>query len=205
MSKGIIDDVLKSYSDLFGTLTAISTGSEQVWQKLKADTKENVDIFRKYFCPMMWLMMTLIVVSVFTDHFILENDAQEGPGFFEEALTKLLMTSLTYFVGYLINVNLFEGEKVKAYLGLKEEKASLVVFYPYCMMILACLIEMLASMLFILKYVMIVMTLMAMWNGVTVLVADIELDKKRICVFLTCVMPFVLNLCVTSILSKMMM
>lgn len=193
----IYDRLVKIYQPIICRTYNLLTDSETEWPKFVAENQSYIDVRKNYFIPMLMLLVVVQVFSLCIGDFFNELDAETSllEVLFLNASKTIMISLVCYTLSGLLLYLLLGNSKFSWGLGsdFTLDKASVLIVFPYCISMLAQILNNLWSIFFIMSFIAVILSLLLVWKGLASLVPNITPRKHSGLTYLIGIFPVLIN------------
>lgn len=197
------------YSPVFNRIYQLLTNSDAEWAAFVEENQNYIEVRKRYFVPLLVLLVIVHLLSIcFVCFLELDSDSllkQLLKCVFETAMTSLICYTLA---GVLVS-GFFSNQNIKALYLDKDfdlNKSSQLIVFPYCVSMVAQILENIWGILFFTHFIAIALSFMLVWRGLVAIVPNIKdhPSKHTWHTFIIGMIPLFLNKVLNSIFNLMM-
>ncbi|MBQ4035096.1 MAG: hypothetical protein II623_06515 [Paludibacteraceae bacterium] len=197
------------YSPIFIRLYRLLASADTEWNAFVQENQNYIEVRRRYFVPLLALLVAVHLLSIcFVSFFEPDSDfilKQLLKCIFDTVMTSLICYTLA---GILVNL-IFSNQKFNRLYIDKDfnlNKSSQLIVFPYCVSMVAQILENMWEILFFTHFIAIALSFMLVWRGMIAIVPEVENhpSKHTWHTFIIGMIPLLLNKMLNSVFNLMM-
>ncbi len=197
------------YTPIFSRIYQLLANADAEWTAFVNEKQNYIEVRKRYFVPLLALLIIVHLLSIcFVCFLELDTDSllkQLLKCVFETAMTSLICYTLA---GILVS-GVFSNQKIKSLCLDKDfdlNKSSQLIVFPYCVSMVAQILENIWGILFFTHFIAIALSFMLVWRGLVAIVPDIKNhpSKHTWHTFIIGMIPLLLNKVLNSIFNLIM-